>query len=547
MASSRGREDENYRKEEDKAKREVRELIKTIEGKLEERMNPERESVYYSNPHNGGYKRKEFHAAREANGDFHDATETHNSQHEQGASSRIGIKPVQLSASGREFSKERGEQGRSKEKNQSILDIGARTKYYQLQKQRNLEKLVREREIEERTPTYKRKEYVPSASKSPQKRRNSASRSKSPHNKKPVEPKSQSREGSADFHPKINDYDMSRSNNDRMRWLKERDQKIADKRILDNVFDDHTYKPKINSKSKELSSNSKHPEVSSKDEKKRKTKEEFVKEYLENEKKTYGNPKTTYKHSFEPTSQIPLKSEKNESNLAYSRKSGKATAEERSKSKDSKFQNMEESNKKVAFTSPKAVKRTESEIISDFNTTGRSKSKKRSVSGKRINPSTGSRESYLTEPTSILKMSNPSSKKAKKPLQPSSKEGIPLKNHNKKSTKMRDAEEILVKEIIENASNHNKLSDNYRSTPSKSKSPNKKDKRSTSRSKKTQVNRNKNSPHSKVKNSPDSEERLNERKLFEKIKLKNELEREKKLTSLIYKDAQFISPSKKVV
>lgn len=531
------------RREDDKHKNEVRECIKIVEERLDGRVNPEREVVYYSNPSKGGYLRRTKAQA---------GAEHPISEEDEPADARYGSRSaskghdrygrVTATSAGKEYTRrERSPASATKIERES--EMAARTEYYQQKKIENLRRLQRELDLEA-------KHGGAVARKSPIKQNRPAKSGR--QGSAEVQPLRKSVDARREqehqpFTPKINQNNsLHRSNHDRLAWLKAKEEKASNKRILDNSIQDFSYQPQINSKSRDIASK---PQDAA--DKKRKTKDQFVKEFLENEKKSLGKPRTGDVPP-QANNKVPLKSNKLEHqqkkhNPNTSSRDVPATLRKpqprepstggRSKSRDQRTN--QGSKRQVEFESP-PLKRTETEIVDDFRTTGNSKSKPRnsSKSAQRaaIGPSTGDHDSAQrgakerggNMPSSILKSSSFKEKETKSPSV--SQTGIPIKNQSKNGKKQPADEKSAFDKPGPKADGYLRQSTEKSpkgatppATAGKSKTPKKK---SSSRSKSRGSSGKKDSSH---------KSKLN------RLKLQNEEAREKKLASLIYKDR--IAPS----
>ena len=532
------------RREEEKHKNEVRECIKIVEERLDGRVNPDREVVYYSNPSKGGYRRRKKTAAD---------GEQPISEEEEPADARYGSRSASKGAAryGRVSATSAGKEYFGKERNQGSApkieresEMAARSEYYQQKKLENLRKLQREVDLEAKHGGSVSKKS-PAKTTKPTKNNREGSTEEQPL-RKSVEiqkPKPQ-----PSFTPKINpNNSLHRTNNDRLAWLKEKEEKASNKRILDNSIQDYSYQPQINPKSKDIAARQQEA-----GEKKRKPKDQFVKEFLENEKKSLGKPKTS-DAPLESKNKVPLKSSKVEQppkrteTIAQEKKphtreasTGGRSAAGRSKSRDQKGKDA--GKRQVEFESP-PLKRTETEIIEDFRVSANSKAnprnKSKSAQRPAIGASTGDRDSAQRDragnhPSSILKSSSFREKEAKSSTV--SQAGIPIKNQTKPGKKQPAEERILLEKPPQKGEAYLRQSTEKSqrgATPpakSRSKTPTK---RPVSRS--------------KSKGSSGKKDGSSHKSTLNRLRLQNEEAREKKLVSLIYKDRiapAHASPSK---
>ena len=542
------------RREDERHKSEVRECIKIVEERLDGRANPDREVVYYSNPSKGGFPKRR---KPDPGADLPISEEDEPADARLGSRSaskgqeRYGRAPA--TSAGKEYARpDRSPASATKIARES--EMAARSEYYQQKKIENLRKLQRELDLEA-------KHGGPV-----------------PPKKAPAKPAKAGRQGSAEaqplrksvdarrepdrapFAPQINpNNSLHRTNDDRLAWLKDKEERASNKRVLDNSFEDFSYQPKINSKSRDIASKPKDASDN-----KRKTKDQFVKDFLEKEKKTMGKPRTGDAPP-ETKNKLPLKSSRQDHSqkktdayqgprevAAAQRKpqpqkretsTGGRSANAPSKSRDPTKANNNGSKRQVEFESP-PLKRSETQIVEDFRATGSSKAKARngskSVQRAALGPSTGDRDSAQQRgskdraaqapPNGILKSSSFKEKEAKGSSV--SQTGIPIKSQPKNGKKPPAEEKTALPDrpapradgfLRQSTEKSQRGATPPTKAPGKPKTPSK---QPATRSKSRDSSGKKDSSHKNKIN---------------RLKLQNEEAREKKLTNLIYKDR--IAPS----
>ena len=561
--------------------KDVRECIKLVDEKAQSHKKNEKEVIYYNQPNvNGAKKRRDpvvdivpqdtqeitadtgsskregsLHKSRRSN-----SRDSHSSYHEKCKAKAAGRIYAQVAPAS---------QLHAPVKRIVDQDFVKRFEFYQNEKERKLEELRKQKKEQERQKSFKAKKAPESSNANPRvplHKRNYTNENLSKSMRHEAQNESLEEDPNLTFKPAINPGGPQRSIDDQFDWMNSRNQRIANKRVEKSGIESEelTFTPEINEKSKEIATRRKAnpPESTLK-----KSKEEYVKEYLEKEQKWLGKPKigtNPQKEAKELQDKYVSKKkiEEGENNVNYfsavvsnepvqdqpnlprhggrytehrlkERQQSKEHSKEKatSKEKTSKEPSQNRRKKPVLFSD-----RPDMEIIEKFKKEARPKSNSRSSSRKQYLDKSAAQTSKRNPETTYYHHNNLPMPLKSKPAIASQKHPVSVAGYGstarpgqgKQQAQISKGDKKVVNQIIYEASLQQRANMELGTYSPSSKSRKKPQEDS-------------------ILNTSDSKRRGGEfdsRYWYEKQKGVNEGKREKKLHDLIYRDETLQSSSK---